>query len=822
MRLTNAQLETLRTRPQQTRLYLSIFQPRTIFQAQVNGTISKGDRTITFDSVSSGSIAAVEAGMTLLVGTSVGARDIGKIRVRSTTASTIVVSENSNIEWADNLYLTVLRYLELWPIYPRIVQNPADEGDSIFYKDYDIPYTNQNSVLGTFVNAGPHRAGFAGEQLYYSSTGTHNLLGNSLTYNWAFEGGTPTGSTSAHPGNVTYPTSGQYVTRLIVSDGTVTDTTYRCVSIYDRPFAGNNPPIIKWEMGEPSGGRDSGGYRVHFKVYETSPIEDDAVVVLFAEDWYGSTETSLGGNYPNGSKIFFVGHILSDSIHYDYQHSFVEFEVGSITEMMKNALGFSVSVESVASPDRWYELLDMDCRRAIYHYLKWHTTALMISDFQFVGDDRKIQFFDADRTSMYDAIDNLMRGTLIGKVVSDRQGKTWMEVDAQAYSNPTGSFTSVMDITRRDWMGEPNVEEQLSEDLSYLEYGGIAYSGVVTGTFSAILASAPGNTPAFRGRIETHEGLALAGQDQLNQLVGNVWANENAPYPAINLEMTVNARNLDIAPQETVNIQIAASDTVRNTAIQGLYIPNEMTWKYDARNGLLIPSINFKSLVSGEEGETIAISTEPDDIEGGFEVPGIQIPPIGSLLFPGFGGASTGSSCCDALLGLFGIGPYSILLTKSTATPDPTFAGVQFGFDFSSNQSMYDPTTGKINFLNSGTPTSVVWSMSGHWEVTDIAGSPLDSQLTLGCDLFGTNTNVAFRLLDPSYSLPPGTNSQYAGAIGSTGDFSIQGSIPGGSLSSWKAPNWAHGFIISNTSPATGGLMANFNNLRVQITITAP
>lgn len=637
MRLSSANLELLRTKPQGTRLSLSIFQPRTIFQARVNDSgIARGARSITYDTVSLGSFSAIESGFTLLIGTSAGAQDVGKIRIRSATSSVITVSENSNILWADDLFLTVLRYVELNPVYPRIIQDPADDENVIFYKDYDIPYSNQNSILGTFLNIGPHRATYlenGSTQLYYSSTGTYNLLGNSLNYNWSFEGGSPTGSASANPGFVTYTSPGHYVTRCIVSGSSgEIDTRYAYVSVYHKPSDGTSVPVLKWEMGSLNGSRDEGGYKVNFKVYENIQVDENAVVILFADDWYGNTNQSLGGNYPNAEKIFFVGYILRDSIHYDYQHSFVEFDVGSITELMKQSLGFSVSVESVASPSKWYELLDLDCRRAIYHYLRWHTTALSIADFQFVGDDRKIQFFDADRASMFDAVDNLMRNTLIGSSTSDRQGKTWMEVEAKAYSNPTGSFPSAMEITRRDWMNEPFIEERLSDDLSYLEYGGIAYSGVSTGTFSALLGSAPGSTPSFRGKIETHQGLALESQAQLNQLVGSVWANENAPYPTVSMDMAINASNLDIAPQLPVNLVINASDTVRAIPINGVYLPSSFDWRYDPKYGILLPQIDFRSLVNGAIGESIIIDMTPDDFGG--SVPGLQIPPVPILTIP--------------------------------------------------------------------------------------------------------------------------------------------------------------------------------------------
>lgn len=640
MTLLSAPLQELaRTRPQRTQLHLSIFQPRAVFKARVNnGSATRGDRTIPYDSVTLGSIADIESGMTLWVGTTEGSKDVGKIRIRSVNGSAFTISENSNIPWSDNLYLTVVRYWELWSIYPRIINDPSDIENVIFYKDYDIPYSNQNSILGTFPCAGSHQALFRGEQVYWSSTGTFNPLGDTLSFEWAFEGGTPTGSTLRDPGLVTYNTPGQFATRLMISGSSgMNDSTYRYVSVYDRPGQGSNTPIKKWAVSSIGGSRDEGGYRATFTVFEDVPIDENSVVILFSEDWYGSTKQSIGGNSPGNERIFFVGYVTRDTIRYNYQDSSVSFEVGSLTEIMKEALGFSVSVESKANPATWYELKDMDCRRAIYHYLKWHTTAMSIADFQFLGSDYKIQFFDADRASMYDAIDNLLRNTLIGKVVSDRQGKVWMEVDAKAYSNPTGSFSAAMEITKRDWMGEPVIQEEFSDRLSYLEMGGIAYSGVNTGTFSALLACAPGSAPSFRGSIDMPEGLALLSQSQLNQLVGNLFANTNSRLPKIDMDMANNFSNLDLAPQQSAKMTILESDTVRGIPVDGLYLPDEIQWRYDPKNQILLPEISFINLVSGPAGETVGIPESITDAGfdlGGFSVPQLQIPPLPILTIP--------------------------------------------------------------------------------------------------------------------------------------------------------------------------------------------
>lgn len=640
MILNDNQLEILRKRPQKTALKLSIFEPQAVFRARINdSSISKGAREITYDTVSLGHFSSIKAGATMWVGLDGFNSHLGKIRVRSATSSVITVSENSEVEWTDDAYLTVYYYFELWPVFPRIISDPSNPENVIFYKDYDIPYSNQNSILGTFVNMGPHRAvdldpASGQAQVYWSSTGTYNVLEHSLSYDWHFQGATVTGSSSANPGNRTYNAPGNYVTRLTVTDNTngAQDTSYRYVRVHNN----SDPPVQKWQLLSLSGSRDEGGYTASFKVFEDVPIEEHSVVVLYQDSFYGSSHRNLGGNYPNAEDIFWVGYVDKDSINYDYQHSEVTFSAHSITGMMKESSGFSVSVESVASPSKWYELLDMDGRRALYHYLRWHTTALNIADFQFVGDDYKIQFFDADRESMYDALDNYMRDTLWGKTVSDRQGKVWMETGPETYETPSSQFQAIMSITERDWMNEPSIEERLSDDLAFIEMGGIAYSGVITGTFSALLASAPGNAPGFHGSIETHEGLALLGQDQLNWLVGNVFASSNSQFESISMELAINASNLDIAPQETVGIFVGADETVRGIEVDGLFFPNGFSWTYSSQDQILLPQVDFKQLVNGDGGETTTVEV-PTNVGPGFNVPGIQIPPIPPLTVPAYG-----------------------------------------------------------------------------------------------------------------------------------------------------------------------------------------
>jgi len=95
---TSAELALLRTQPQQTKLYLSIFEPQIVFQARVNDAgIAKGDRIITYDG-GVGNYTDATGGMTMYVGTTSGGKEKGEIWLRKAPTSTqITVGENSHI-----------------------------------------------------------------------------------------------------------------------------------------------------------------------------------------------------------------------------------------------------------------------------------------------------------------------------------------------------------------------------------------------------------------------------------------------------------------------------------------------------------------------------------------------------------------------------------------------------------------------------------------------------------------------------------------------------------------------------------------------------
>ncbi|NGX44861.1 MAG: hypothetical protein K940chlam2_00001, partial [Chlamydiae bacterium] len=384
MYLTDAQLSRVRTRPHRTRLWLGIYQPRVIFQGRIaQAFIPKGARAINLDGIS-GDFNIIQGGETCFISTIAGGNELGRIRVRSATATGLVLAENS-ITWRNDWYLTVVRYFEPWGVYPRVTLD--DDNDPTFYKDYDIAYTDQNTNLDPVICLGPNHAGFLEPDgiatgiasVWYTSSGTFDPTegGGIASYSWHMEGGNPTGSTDAHPGYVSYTGCGQFVTSLsVTTDGGAVFTGYRHIQILTRPDQpGSCKPFFRWGLRSLEGNRGQGGYNARIwvrDVVDTDVIVDGALVVVFSEDWEGGTNTGITGSYvkiganaENRDQILFTGYILEDSIRLDPVTSQVDFKVGSITQRMAELGTFNIALDAEDNGEPWTEFPSLTTDRGV-------------------------------------------------------------------------------------------------------------------------------------------------------------------------------------------------------------------------------------------------------------------------------------------------------------------------------------------------------------------------------------------------------------------------------------------------------------------------
>jgi hypothetical protein len=593
----------------------------------------------------SGAPADIKADMTAYLGSTEGGQEHGRIRVRSGSAGEIKVSENS-INWQADWYITVVEYYEPWSVFPRIVLDGNNV--PIFYKDYDVLYTDQNQYLDPLVHMGPNHAGFLATgsySIYYSSSGSFDPTPDSpsitgSSYVWSFgETGfvDPTGTTAQNPGLVTYHSGGFYTTDLeiTVAQGQ-SFTGHRHIMIYDRPGEGPQRPYVEWGLDSLDGSRSDGGYQARIWLREEAgfaKVKDGSLVVVFSDDWQGSVEGAIGGNAENRDSILFVGYIDTGSVTLDPVTNKLEFDVSGITETMKEVSNYSASLESETNAMTWYQMREMTVDRAVIHLLRWQSTVLALTDFHQTDDELFVQYTDFDRGGLFDTANQFFESTLGAQMVGDRQGAIYCEIDLNLV--PTGTsrvdFLTALDVERRDWRENIAYEFAPNSPMAYIEMGGLAYSGPsATGSTEAYLAGAPGDAQLWRGSIERGSGLVLLNQDQLNLLTGNMLAQANSVFPDVEVPFAGDYRFIDIAPQRRITLTIPEAETYRGYDWdEKNFIPQSIAFNYDPSKQSLLTDLTVKEETHAtEKADTIEIPEDPPYTNYKLPEWSIQFPPF--------------------------------------------------------------------------------------------------------------------------------------------------------------------------------------------------
>lgn len=650
--LTLAQQTILRSRPHRTRLFLSIYDPPEVFTARINdASIGFGAVSLTYDS-GSWTESEVKPGMTLLVGSTPSGYDFARIRVRSIGGSAIVVAENS-VSWADNAYLTVLKYYEPWPVYPRIVLDVNNV--PTFYKDYDIIYTDQNDTFDPVPIMGPHAAAMLNSisglaTLYFDGIDSYDLNeGGSVTaYAWEFEGGTPSTSSGVTPGDVTWDTPGYYVVSLTVTNADGKSFTgYRHVAIHSRP-EGSSPPIIRWGLdGALNGDYSKGGWEGRIWMRQTANgnvVVPHAQVVIFSDDWYDEDPQSLGGNYLNRENTVFVGYVRSGSVEIDPETSLVSFGISSLSGRLSAEEVFSVSIQSKTDPGQWYELKQMTVDRALHHYMRWHSTIYSVADVRPIRMDgipaQAVQFADFERSPLWQAVDQFISSTLYGHAEVDRQGQLWLQKKVDIIPVASRNIGATMQLTNADWMDSLTINRILEDPVSYVELGGIFYGGPERDFFQSVISIAPGNSPAYEGAVQIINGMVLLDQATTNQLVGDIFADLNKEFKEVKIKLTGNYRVFDIAPQERLQITLSGSDSHAGLVwVSKNFIPRNISFTYSTDDQVLQVEITCEEESDGipgiagpYPGQVPVDPPTPDPVPDPQPVPGTDPLPLRAMV----------------------------------------------------------------------------------------------------------------------------------------------------------------------------------------------
>lgn len=614
---TAGETALLRTSPQWARLFLAgLESPRIVFAARVNQAFESRANwnskardmilQITYDTVTTGAYTDIIPGMTLWIGSAAGQYDIGQARIRKTPTGTILyIGESSDIDWNDNLYLTVVDEFGLWPRHVKIT-------GGVPYIDGDIAYSNQHSSFDPVPILGSDLVLDIAAYPYTTADGVLDsseswVFGSSITgHAWTASAGSLTDANTSTPLLTisSYPTSGKIRLKCTITAANgKTFSGYRYVHIYDT----SHRPEGQCLFATIDGDYETGGWEFEVTmVGDASYIRDRAKVILFAEDFYGGEKTSIGQQLGR-ENIVCEGWIDGETIEYDAQKSAIKFTVKSAWFWLDRMPGFPPGVEQQrGSTGSWTSMPALTVDRALWHLLHWRSTATAAMDVSLTGDLRYASAFEVPTESLWQQMIEIAANSIFAIPCTDRFGRLFVCVDSQLQPVSDRDGVEVTTITKQDWHDNIGFGREIVNETSLLDLSGVAI--YFPGQAAVPLFSlAQGHIFSRYGDIEILDRLLLSSQQESNELAGLAMGKRNNPWSNIEIKLSANNRMLDITPRQYCNLAIAATDTVRGVEFDGRIIPRSISYEFKSESGVLLPTIAFEA----ESFPVMAIDGDP-------------------------------------------------------------------------------------------------------------------------------------------------------------------------------------------------------------------
>lgn len=526
--------------------HLFLLKPAPVFKARLNlASPSYPFQRLPYDTVTLGAYTDIREGMTVFLGTSDGADDLGRGRVRLSengvaTATDIYVGQFSRgrrdgeFDLQDNAYITVLDDYRVWSVVPRITS------DGTVYKDYKAPYS-WCEPQPPVANAGVGYAGFVNPtsgtvSLDFDGSSSFAVAsGASITgYAWDFVDGTPASGNTAQVTGVTFPPGFRWVRLTVTDSNGQSHTAVVPVLAIDR----DNLPVgyvQNFQVVEQRCTRE--GQEIAFRIFEDIPLSDfpDGTLVMYWEEEYYAGVRGVPSGPDGREHMKFIGWIDTEPTEivageYDTAAA-VELRCIDVAGRLRQLPGFPMTIERATSPTRWTQLKGLNIDRYVWFILRWHSTALSLADFTWsgTGETYAIPILGSDGGSLWEQADG--RAQAIAHLLTcDRWGRLSMRPDPQL-RDPADRTSAVQVALTADDYVRVDYTRQRSPRVHWLWGEAIqaSTSPASSATVVPLFCTAPGKAPG-QGVSETRQGeQVVVDQDELNVREGHRYAVRHNP-----------------------------------------------------------------------------------------------------------------------------------------------------------------------------------------------------------------------------------------------------------------------------------------------------
>src|SRR3990167_807674 len=739
--LTSQEKNTWRSRPNYSRYYLAVHQPRILWAGSVASVPDNFPASaISCSNTLQGNLSDAARGMTLRLGTKIGQDNLGRMRIRATptSGSMLHVGEfGSGITRFNGAIATIVeQYL------PVSIHPSYDTNASAWLVDLD-PYNTQTRNFGPLALMGPPAvidltggtgaACFVGDRSY-SFTNAVSITSQS----WSFPNGATVASalgSSQNPIIITFnnaSSSGRYATLTVTDSNGASHQAQRLVFAFNGSTVQPMPVFIE----EIAGGLNSGGYDGRIQVFDngaSNNLPDGAEVVIFERASYGGIASNLGGNFFGRANIVFRGWIVDDSARIEPFTGNVSFRVATIDRVLAMTDAYDIFLEGGSAASAWTMASQLTIDKAALTLVKYRSTIGNVTDFNFAGDSAsslELAFRSLPQGNLWEQLRYNYEGVL-GLLASDMQSSIYASLDSHV-TGASASLPIIADIGAGDRRGAVVLEHPHFDENSQQTIYAIR-----AGVYTPIGGVSPSHRAGhFGGRQEISSNATAPDTDTAITWAGNLRAKRNNPYKRVNIPLSGNLR-LDPVPQSRITMSLSPTGATNMRGInwdnQSL-VPYEMRVSYNPISALPEIDITAESVVDGHGGSS-------------FDFPPLITPPTPGEPNPGGAAGKIAALIAQAPSGSNDI----VARTTNFLASNPSWKNITNNITFSSEaftDLVFDP-------YNLSTVSWIATTKGNIWKTTSLnQTTPIWTRVLTGAQIEagfgGTLASPTIPILSPS------------------------------------------------------------------------
>ncbi len=562
-------------------LRLFLLSPVTHFAALVNqASFTYPIAECEFDGVTTGAFTDLFEGMTVLFGTSAGADDLGRQRIRKAAdADTIFFGRSSQgahdgeVNLQNDAFITALWDYRVWAKMPFIDTSDPDPEITTIFKDHDIAVGSFTDNVPPVSNCGVGIAGTIDSgtsklqvTLPHEANTSFALSGTISTYLWGLPSGVTLDSGATSDSQITVNCDpGFYWVKLTVTDSNSKTHESRCPIFARDPASDSSISSFNIESHKIR----PDGQELNIKILEAiaeGTYPDGTLVMLWEDEPSGPTDRS---------HMIFIGWHHTDPTRITARRTGIltgtTFTCKDVAGRMRALPGFPQSISSIASPLAWTQMSSPHIDKFIHYLMYWHSTGLELADWSNSGVGSSFPFvlLWSDGDSIWSQTARRAKNMVPDYVLGcNTLGQLTENIDPILQATGSRTATIQTTLTEADWTSI-RYTHQRPPRVHWHRGNAIEADATV---IDALFCVAPGDTPG-QGEISQEQGEQLAqNQTDLNVTEGNRYARLNAEENLFRITLTEgNDKDIEPADMTWVRLDIAAA----YAAQRGLAFSNE-------------------------------------------------------------------------------------------------------------------------------------------------------------------------------------------------------------------------------------------------------